>query len=142
MTLAGAAQVAVAHCRNERINFSTKFQREPIGLSLLLVRLKCKFLMGSAPGPAASRESLQRSSAPPDPLACGEGARCPLSKNPLSAFDLQFRPFGLPFIVQGLDATGGGCRPQYLGRRACRGSVSSYRHSTVGLGLTLSLLAV
>jgi len=37
--------------------------------------------------------SLQRS---PDPLAGGDGARCPLSKNPspLSAFGIEFRPFG------------------------------------------------
>ena len=51
-----------------------------------------QFRLGLRPGPRWG--SLQRS---PDPLAGGEGARCPLRKNPTPAVDpsgLALRPFG------------------------------------------------
>ena len=53
--------------------------------------LKCVCGRGSAPDLAGGAYS-----APPDPLPGGEGARRPLPKNPtpLSAFGLDFRPFG------------------------------------------------
>ena len=41
---------------------------------------KIQFFRGSAPNPAGGAHS-----APPDPLAGGEGARCPLPKNPTPA---------------------------------------------------------
>jgi len=53
---------------------------------------KFNFGWGSAPGPAGGAHS-----APPDPLAGGEGACCPLPKNPIPALGpsgLEIRPFG------------------------------------------------
>ena len=54
------------------------------------------FFRGSAPNPAGGAYS-----APLDPLAGGEGARCPLSKNPtpaLSPSGFELRPFGPRFV--------------------------------------------
>ena len=53
---------------------------------------KIKIFRGSAPNPAGGAYS-----APPDPLAGGEGAGCPLPKNPtpaLSPSGFELRPFG------------------------------------------------
>ena len=57
---------------------------------------KIQFFRGSAPNPAGGAYS-----APPDPLAGGEGARCPLPKNrtpTLSPSGFELRPFGPRFV--------------------------------------------
>ena len=57
-----------------------------------IFRLKCakiRFRLGLRPRPRWGAYS-----APPDPLAGGEGASRPLPKNPASALGLDFRPLG------------------------------------------------
>ena len=64
------------------------------------LRLKCtkfNFGWGSAPDPAGGAYS-----APPDPLAGGEGTRCPLPKNPTPLSALRgsiFGPVGLDVLA-------------------------------------------
>ena len=79
-------------------NFDRLFLRKIINFVATRCRIlrlkftKFNFGWGSAPHPAGGAYS-----APADPLAGGEGARCPLPKNPIPAFGpsgLALRPFG------------------------------------------------
>jgi len=61
----------------------------PDGFFCLQILPKFNFGQGSTPDPAGGAYS-----APPGPLAGGEGAGCTLPKNPASAFGLVLHPFG------------------------------------------------
>jgi len=73
-----------------------------------ILRLKfTKFNFGWGSDPAGGAYS-----APPDPLAGGEGARCPLSKNPTPAVGpsgLALRPFGPQLAAPDLESFRGSC---------------------------------
>ena len=69
---------------------------------------KFNFGWGSAPDPAGGAYS-----APPDSLAGGEGARCPLPKNPTPALGpsgLAIRPFGPQLAAPHFESFRGPCK--------------------------------